>query len=82
VGRQAIMGDLRGSSQEADPTPFLPHDLEACARTVLPQCLPEVRERLTATAHAFRLPLSEVIALRLVTLLNHPGESTAPGDVG
>jgi hypothetical protein len=46
------------------------------------ECLPEVRECLTATTHRLHLPLSEVISLLLLTRSNNPGASTAHGDVG
>lgn len=40
--RRANLGTLRGLVTPT-PRPYPPHDLEACAGTVLPECLPEVQ---------------------------------------
>jgi hypothetical protein len=71
ITRQALQAFLSGPPDEPSPMFQTPraddadgqtHQLEDCAHTLLQECLPEVRERITATAHHFRVPFSEVIS--------------------
>jgi predicted DNA binding CopG/RHH family protein len=90
VTRQALQAFLSGPPDEPSPMSQTPraddvdgqtHQLEDCAHTLLQGCLPEVRERITATAHHFRVPLSEVISRLLLMLSKHPGAERAHSDV-
>jgi hypothetical protein len=77
---QVLMAALEPTCQ-TDRIPTPPHDLGVWGRSVLAECRSDVRERFTATAHHFRVPLSEGIPRLLLTLAKHPGADIPHSDV-